>query len=275
MGIERLVKIERPLTKGTRSIDVGVNMSHNGAIIFNCAGGDEDLDGGDQRYKQIGRFCQEKGVGTFVRIGNKLDPSLHWPTCVLEDFRYVVDHFRKNGEEFSGVKDPRIFLMGYSAGAGIAAVVGAESSAEKMLLIALGGDIGQRKIRTSIESYKGELYILIGKNDYTIRPKTGKTLFDWAKKARHRELKEIMYCTHDFEGETNSRILSKAPLWAFLGDTTFPSPEGGIVMYDKGKGHFVPGYMDRRTGKYKKHDPQNPEDAAYLKDYYAGSLRLF
>ena len=33
-------------------------------------------------------------------------------------------------------------------------------------------------------------------------------------------------------GETNGKIMSKAPLWAFAGDETFPSPEGGIELYD-------------------------------------------
>ena len=42
----------------------------------------------------------------------------------------------------------------------------------------------------------------------------------------------IPNCNHQFFGEANGKIMSKAPLWAFAGDTTFPSPEGGKKLYD-------------------------------------------
>jgi hypothetical protein len=31
----------------------------------------------------------------------------------------------------------------------------------------------------------------------------------------------------------NGKILSKAYLWAFAGDDGFPSPEGGVLLYDE------------------------------------------
>jgi hypothetical protein len=37
---------------------------------------------------------------------------------------------------------------------------------------------------------------------------------------------------HGFAGETNDRILSKAYLWAFAGDDSFPSPDGGVPLYE-------------------------------------------
>jgi hypothetical protein len=39
-------------------------------------------------------------------------------------------------------------------------------------------------------------------------------------------------CGHGFAGETNDRILSKAYLWAFAGDDSFPSPDGGVPLYE-------------------------------------------
>jgi hypothetical protein len=39
-----------------------------------------------------------------------------------------------------------------------------------------------------------------------------------------------MECDHGFTGVTNGKILSKAYMWAFGGDTSFPSPNGGLVL---------------------------------------------
>ena len=42
----------------------------------------------------------------------------------------------------------------------------------------------------------------------------------------------VPHCGHSFAGEANGRILSKAYLWAFAGDDSFPSPEGGVPLYE-------------------------------------------
>ncbi len=259
MRNDRNFSIERPLKKGKRSIDIGITPHPNGIIIVNCAGGLEDLDGRDNRYKQIAKFVQRNEVGTFVRVGNDLPNNLSWPESALDDFRYLVDYCKKNGKRLSGEINPRIFLMGYSAGAGIATIVGSEFSVEKMLLIAPGIDCGRRKIKKSLEAFTGDVYITIGENDcevgYSSDNKAGKYVgnefYSWAVNSKRRELEVIPNCTHGFEGEINSKILSKAPLWAFADDKTFPNPEGGITMYDKGKGHFVrTSYiLDNKTGK--------------------------
>lgn len=251
MKNDRKITIERPLKKGNRAIDVGITPFYNGIIIANIAGSLEDLDGQDKRYKQIAKLVQKNKVGTFVRIGNEIPDYLPWPKCCLDDFRYLVDYCYKNGEQLSGKKDPKIYLMGYSAGAGIATVVGSEFTVEKMLIIAPGIDCGRTKIQKSLETYTGEVFITIGKNDYTVGPKTGRAFYKWASNAKVRKLEEINDCTHDFEGEINSQILSKAPLWAFAGDETYPIPQGGIIMYDRGKGPFVPKILitDPVTGK--------------------------
>src|SRR3989344_1351842 len=46
-----------------------------------------------------------------------------------------------------------------------------------------------------------------------------------------RHLVVLPNCDHQFRGRVNGQIMSKAPLWAFAGEATFPSPEGGTVLY--------------------------------------------
>ncbi len=57
------------------------------------------------------------------------------------------------------------------------------------------------------------------------------TFSKWATKAKLRKVVTVPDYDHQFTGETNGRILSKAYLWAFKGDETYPSPEGGIKLY--------------------------------------------
>jgi dienelactone hydrolase len=184
----------------------------------------------------MARFMQEKEVGTIIRMGNLISGTLPWPKTSIDNLRFVMDYCKRNSELLSGRADPRMYMMGYSSGAGIVAIVASEfSNVEKILLIAPGGDCGLKRTKEGLEKYRGEVYIAIGKNDHTVGTKAGDIFYRWATQARKKELVKIPQCSHDFEGETNSRILSKAPLWAFAGDETFPSPEGGRVMYDKGK----------------------------------------
>ncbi|MDO8740763.1 MAG: hypothetical protein Q7J54_04310 [Candidatus Woesearchaeota archaeon] len=239
MELEGRIALKRPLKKGIEKIELGINHFHNGAIIVNCAGSLEDLNGHNGRYRQMAEFMQKKELGTIVRVGNKFSGDFSWPKNSMDNLRFVIDYCLKKGELLSGNVDPTLYLMGYSAGAGIVATVASEFSAvEKILLIAPGIDCGPKKTREGLEKYAGEVYIVIGKNDYTVGLNAGATFYRWASQSRKKELVKIPQCTHDFEGEKNSRILSKAPIWAFAGDETFPSPEGGIIMYDKGKGPF-------------------------------------
>ena len=78
----------------------------------------------------------------------------------------------------------------------------------------------------------GEIYLAYGANDQP----AGFLAYGLGFMAVNVDMihiKEIPDCDHGFRGDTNNMILSKAYGWAFAGDATFPSPEGGILLYQE------------------------------------------
>jgi hypothetical protein len=70
----------------------------------------------------------------------------------------------------------------------------------------------------------------VGDHD-AVGPEGGKKYERAFTNAAKKELVVISGCDHQFQGTRNGQIMAKAPLWAFAGDTSFPSPEGGVVLY--------------------------------------------
>lgn len=94
-------------------------------IIFvhggNWDSGDKNYRaGGADVYANIGRFYAARGVGVAV-INYRLQPAVAWPAQV-DDVRAGVRWARSNISRYGGQPD-RIFLMGHSAGAHLAALV--------------------------------------------------------------------------------------------------------------------------------------------------------
>jgi len=98
--------------------------------------------------------------------------------------------------------------------------------------MAPSGNAGQEAVERGLGKFTGEVYVAIGDSDEVVGPQAGQTFYDLATSAKLKKLEVISNCNHKFFGEANGRIMSKAPLWAFAGDTTFPSPDGGKKLYD-------------------------------------------
>jgi hypothetical protein len=86
-------------------------------------------------------------------------------------------------------------------------------------------------IQERFSQYTGELYIVQGEDDDVLDGQGGKTFMSLASRATRKELVIIPDCDHCFKHK--DEIYSKAPFWAFAGDTTFPNPEGGIKLVSK------------------------------------------
>ena len=226
--------IERLLNKKDKlELEVAIHPYSNGIIVVNYPGITGDIDGYNNKYGQQADFVQKKGIGTVVRVGNEHFPNLPYPEGMIDNFKCVLDYCIANGTALSGKQNPKLYLMGFSAGAStIAAVAGDYSVVEKILLMAPSGDAGQDAVEKGLGKFTGEVYITVGENDGLVGVKAGQIFYDLATTAKIRKLEIIPNCNHQFFGEANSRIMSKAPLWAFAGDKTFPSPEGGKKLYD-------------------------------------------
>ena len=198
-----------------------------GAIIINCPGFRGHINGYNNKYVTLADFLVRQNVGAVVRMPNIERPREEYKHELLNDLRAVMDYALLFAEEITGVPDPEVYLMGFSAGGYAVASVAAEyPQVTKILLMAPSGPHGD-----SLSKFKGEVYIAIGNQDTTVGTDSGGKYYELATSARTRQLVLINNCDHHFTGTVNGQIMAKAPLWAFAGDKTFPSPDGGIVLY--------------------------------------------
>ena len=225
--LQRPIKGKRPL-----EIEVAIHPYFNGIIVVNYPGITGDIDGYNNKYGKQADFVQKKKIGTVVRMGNPYFDELPYPEGMIDNFKFVLDHCLINGKELSGKQNPTLYLMGFSAGAStIAAVAGDYTKVKKILLMAPSGDAGQKAVEKGLRKFKGEVYIAVGDRDNMVGPQAGQIFYDFAIATKLKKLEIIPNCNHQFTGEVNGKIMSKAPLWAFAGDTTFPSPKGGKILY--------------------------------------------
>lgn len=202
------------------------------AVIINYPGFRGDIDGYALKYRHLGEWLVQKRIGAFIQMPNICHKDEPYEKSVIADLRAVVRHAIDIAPDIADSPEPIIYLMGFSAGAGAVAAVASEYKAvKKILLMAPSGDASPERVRVSLERFRGEVYIAIGDSDDVVGPDAGKRFYDLVKRASRKELVTIPYCDHQFRGIRNGMIMSKAPLWAFAGDETFPSPEGGYLLY--------------------------------------------
>ncbi len=212
-------------------LDVAIHPFNNGKIIINVPGADGSINGYNDKYIKIANYLIEQKIGAVVRIPNISSLGFGWDINLRETLSYVLD----NAKEICGSSKPEIYLMGLSAGAGAISMTAWEyPEVTKILLIEpaliFSGEHGVEGIR----EYKGEVTIVVGKGDTALGKEVGDKFFDYFIKANHKEIIEIENCDHRFMGETNGRIFSEAPIYAFKDGPKikFPDSNGGIKLYD-------------------------------------------
>ena len=122
---------------------------------------------------------------------------------------------------------------GYGRGAvaDVAAVAGDYPAVKKILLIAPSGDAGTKNIVNGLAKFHGTVSITAGDRDRVVGAQGGERLMGATTGTEAKQLVIVPDCDHQFQGRRNGMILSKAPGWAFWGDMTYPSPDGGTVLY--------------------------------------------
>ncbi|MCI0407395.1 MAG: hypothetical protein L0191_02320, partial [Acidobacteria bacterium] len=91
-------------------------------------------------------------------------------------------------------------------------------------------DSVDRFFLAGLRRYTGEVYVAYGEEDFPAGV-LAMMMPSLSRSASAVQARAVPHCDHHFTGEVNGRILSKAYLWAFAGDDTFPSPDGGIPLY--------------------------------------------
>lgn len=201
------------------------------AIIVNYPGANGDISGYNNKYDVVAKMLHDKGYAV-IQMGNAQRGWFLYERSVIEDLRAVIQHAVQNAKLISGNDKPDIYLMGFSAGASAVAAVCADfPQVKKVLLMAPSGDANQAAVTQSLANFGGEVYIVVGEDDEVVGKGAAAFFSNLIKRATVNEVRIIPNCDHQFRGTVNGQIMSKAPLWAFAGDTTFPSPEGGIMLY--------------------------------------------
>lgn len=209
------------------------HRSQASAIIINCPGFRGDIDGYNMKYRVLGEHLALLGVGAVVQMPNIERSTDIYGAELVKDVQAVVRFALENADALCAAKNPAIYLMGFSAGGYAVAFAGAQSEAVKKIL--LMEPSASRELLGSFQGYllerfAGEVYVVIGDHN-GVGLATGKAYRDSFSGASKRELVVVTNCDHQFQGSANGQVMSKAPLWAFAGDTTFPSPEGGLKLY--------------------------------------------
>lgn len=215
-------------------IPVAVHASHLApALIVNYPGYGGTIEGYNNKYVTLANHMAECSLGAVIRMPNTLHEGRDYSKSVIEDLRAVIKFAIDRAGMLCNCEKPDIYLMGSSAGGGaIAAVAGEYPAVTKILLLEPAGNAGGEIMQQGLARYRGDLFIVVGSGKDAIGTKYGSKLVEWATQARRKELVVLKGCDHNFSGKRNGQIMAKAPFWAFGGDTTFPSPDGGLVLYE-------------------------------------------
>ena len=202
-------------------------------IIINYPGYAGDIDGYQGKYRILADLMRRKQLGAVIRMGNQPRYGFSYENSVVSHLRATIEYAMTYSGSICAAKKPNLYLMGFSAGAGAIAIVAAEyPEVKKVLLLAPSVDAGKNRIEDAFCRFRGEVSIAVGEHDECVGKEAGDYFFRLARLASKKKLAVIPNCDHQFQGLANGKIMSKAPFWAFADEETFPSPEGGIVLYD-------------------------------------------
>ena len=211
---------------------IEVHKAKSDVIVINYPGYNGDINGWANKYMKLADFMVTNGIGAVVRTSNLAVSGLDFAEFSKTHLRRVIRYTLNSSSDICGKNNPEIYLVGYSAGAGVIASVAHEfPEVKKILLVAPSGDAGMESIRNGLAKFIGDVSITVGEKDEVVGVSVGRTFYDLATSASTIRLRKVPDCDHQFRGETNGMILSKAMLWAFKNDKTYPSPDGGIKLY--------------------------------------------
>jgi hypothetical protein len=215
----------------------------SGKLIIQAPGTSEVKEGAGSRYVRLGEHLQGRGLATLVSF-NPPRPDAQfkyphepysyrdasWNRIYVESMAYLAEHCLKNAAHLCGTAAPEVHLGGFSSGGSVAGAVAPFFPAIRKILLVSAYDSVDRFFLAGLRRYTGEIYVAYGEEDGPAAV-LAMMLPALARGASAVHARAVPNCDHHFTGETNGRMLGKAYLWAFAGDDTFPSPDGGIPLH--------------------------------------------
>jgi predicted esterase len=217
----------------------------SGKMIIQAPGAGEVKEGAANRYVRLGEHLRARGIATLVSFNPPFPDAqfkypnepysyrdASWSLIYVESMAALVEHCLKEAERLCGATQPEVFLAGFSAGGSVAGAVAPVFAPIRKILLVSTYDSVDLFFLNGVRRYTGEIYIAYGEQDPAAAV-LAMMVPSLARHARAVHARSVPNCTHSFSGETNGRILSKAYLWAFAGDDSLPSADGGAPLYDQ------------------------------------------
>ena len=231
-GLRMQATYKTKIKANGRRFDITIRPSRpSSRIIINYPGFGGHINGFNDKYVTLGQHIADSHLGTYIQMPNTVWPNNDYGDTLFEDLLAVVAYVKDTGMYLCNFDNPELCLVGFSVGAGAIAAVASEAGAVKILLMSPATDVGVDKIKTGLSAYTGELYVVAGADDEVVSCDAASTFLKLATKAKCRQLEIIPDCDHQFSGEKNGQIMSKAHWWAFDHEDSFPDPEGGLILY--------------------------------------------
>jgi hypothetical protein len=216
----------------------------SGKLMIQAPGADEAKEGAWNRYVRLGEHLQAGNIATMVSFnppwpdaqGKYPDEpysyrDASWNRIYVEGMAHLVEHCLTSAEPLCGTKEPEVYLAGFSAGGSVAVAVAPLFTAVRRILLVSAYDSVGWFFLHGLRHYTGEAFVAYAEGD-TPAMALAMTLRSFARRASGVHAQGVPNCDHAFSGETNGQIFGKAYQWAFAGDGSFPSPEGGVRLYD-------------------------------------------
>ncbi len=185
-------------------IELEALTNRTGIIIINSTGLDAEKEGRNGVYADIGAQLVNNGSGSFVMYSEtRFWKLLNKPFLILEalasDLEDTIGFCLENSMQICGSSTPKLYLSGYSAGAGAAAVVAHKyPQVEKMLLIAPSSEGRDDLVNHGISKFAGELFLVHGTDDHVISSRKSKQYANIAANASKVHLNIVEGCAHTF-----------------------------------------------------------------------------
>ena len=167
------------------------------------------------RYRRLAERLQNERVAAVIRVANPPCGYYRDGQAAVDRLRRAIDYALAHARALCGHRDPELYLMGFSAGAGAAATLAGEYQPKRMLLIAPSGDVGPQRIIAGLKGYTGQLVLLVGEKDEIVGRDAACLFDELSPAARRKQVVFVPECDHFFTRQDHNELLEETSLRVF------------------------------------------------------------